>query len=78
METQLQSMSDYLDLNVIANTQFNQTTTASLDNLYDKAQEEGESHQEESSNPPTHDFHDNTSVDMLYKREPEDDMYIDV
>ncbi len=62
-------MSDYLDLNIIAN----HTPALEEDNPYDMANEV----EEPQSDNVVYDYHDSTSVDMLY-RVPEDDAYIGV
>lgn len=69
MEAQLHSMSDYLDLNVIANTCFKPE-----ENPYDMADEEPQ----RASDEPVNNVHDSTSIDILYGGVSEDEMYIGV
>ncbi len=76
METQLHSMSDYLDLNVIANTHFNDITAA-VENPYELADDSGDKEIPQSDSRAydsvANDVHDSESVDMLY--EPDDKTY---
>ncbi len=76
METQLHSMSDYLDLNVIANTQFTDVTAA-VENPYELADDSGDREVPQSDSRAydsvADDVLDSESVDMLY--EPDDKTY---
>ncbi len=81
MEAQLHSMSDYLDLNVIANTQFSDTTAAvpeesPYEMADDSADREVPRSDSRAYDSVADDVHDSTSVDMLYERAPEDNTYI--